>query len=91
MDDIGAEQLQRAPQYDRGCHAVDAVVAVDGDAPAVGDRCEDAIDGKMDMSASANGSSRSSSEGDKNRLASVRSEIPRIQSNLAVTGAIFNS
>ena len=34
-----------ARRSDRGCHAVDVVVAVDGDALAVGDRCEDAIDG----------------------------------------------
>ena len=31
MDDVGAEQLERAPQDDRRRHAVDVVVAVNGD------------------------------------------------------------
>ena len=44
MNDIGSEQFQRAPEYHRGCHPVDVVVAVHGDAFAFGNRGEDAFD-----------------------------------------------
>ena len=45
VDDVTAEQLERAPQDDRGRDAVDVVVAVDGDALLPGDRRQQAIDG----------------------------------------------
>ena len=44
VDDVGAEQLERAPQDDRRRDAVDVVVAVDGDPLLPRDRRQDAID-----------------------------------------------
>ena len=44
MHDVGAEQLERAPQDHRRRDAVDVVVAVDGDPLLARDRREDAID-----------------------------------------------
>ena len=90
VDDVGAEQFQRAPKNHGRRDPVHVVVAVHGDAFALGNRREDAID-RDGMSVSAKGSSRSSSEGDRKRRAWSRSEIPRMHSNLAVTGAIPSS
>ncbi len=43
MRHLAAEQLNRAPQDDRGRDAIDVVVAVDGDALLAGDRGEDTV------------------------------------------------
>ena len=48
MADVGAEQLERAPQNHRRGDAVDVVVAVDGDALAIGDRGQQPIDGAFE-------------------------------------------
>ena len=86
VDDVGAEQLERAAQNDRRRDAVDVVVAVNRDALLAGRsraRMRSTADG---MSVSANGSSRSSSDGDRKRRAWSRSEMPRMHSSRAVTG-----
>ena len=47
VDDVPAEQLQRAPQDDRGGDAVDVVVAVDRDALAGGNGLLEPHDGAL--------------------------------------------
>ena len=85
MHDIGAEQLERPPQDDGRRDAVHVVVAVDGNALARGNGAAPAASTARSMSASRNGSSRWSSDGARNRLASSRSCRPRMASSRAVT------
>ena len=47
VDDVAAEQLERAPQDDGGRDAVDVVVAVDGDPLALRQRPLEALDARL--------------------------------------------
>ena len=58
VDDVAAEQLQRAPQDHGGGDAVDVVVAVHGDALAAARSRARGASTARSMSASRNGSSR---------------------------------
>ena len=84
--DVAAEQLERPAQDDRRRDAVDVVVAVDGDALAIGERARDARD-RFRQPGELRRRMQMIDRGRRNRAAASGSARPRRHSRCAMTGS----